>query len=106
MTDTEDWAARIAVALGTKAGSAVIDWLRHRSAQAADAAETLTANPDDDMAKTKLANSLELELASHPSLAAELRDLLDRAGTHYGAQNAKARDGGIVIQIQGNRNRV
>ena len=97
----------LAMAFATGAGEKLIDWLKgHFDSNAAEAADTLVADPDSDSAKRILADTLQAELVKRPSLIDELRSLLDQVGFDYAPQTSTVRDGSTNIQIQGNNNRL
>ena len=105
MTDYGTLALAFATAVAGGAGKRLIDWLkRHFDSNAAEAADTLVADPDNDSAKTILANLLEMELEKRPSLTDELRSLLNQVGSDYAPQTSNVSGGSTNIQIQGNNN--
>ena len=105
MTDYGTLALAFATAVAGGAGKRLIDWLkRHFESNAVEAADTLFADPDNDSAKTILANLLEMELEKRPSLTDELRSLLNQVGSDYALQTSNVSGGSTNIQIQGNNN--
>ena len=107
MNDYETLAMAFATTVATGAGKKLIDWLKgHFDPNAAEAADTLVADPDNDSAKRILADVLQAELVKRPSLIDELRSLLDQAGVDYAPQTSTVSDGSTNIQIQGNHNRL
>ena len=105
MIDYGTLAMAFATAVATGAGKKVIDWLkRHFDSNAAEAADTLVADPDNDSAKTILANLLQIELGNRPFLTDELCSLLDQVGSDYAPQTSTVSGGSTNIQIQGNNN--
>ena len=107
MNDYETLAMAFATTVATGAGEKLIDWLKgHFDSNAAEAADTLVADPDNDSAKRILADILQAELVNCPSLIDELRSLLDQVGVDYAPQTSTVSDGSTNIQIQGNNNRL
>ena len=107
MIDYGTLAMAFATTVATGAGKRLIDWLkRHFDSNAAEAADTLVADPDNDSAKRILANILQMELEKRPSLTDELRSLLDQVGADHAPQTSTVSGGGTNIQIQGNNNRI
>ena len=105
MIDYGTLAMAVATSVATQAGKQLIDWLkRHFDSNAADATDTLVADPDNDSAKRILANLLQMELKKRPYLTDELRSLLDRVGADYAPQTSTVSGGSTNIQIQGNNN--
>ena len=105
MVDYGAMALAFATAVAGGAGKQLIDWLkRHFDSNAAEAADTLVADPDNDSAKTILVNLLEMELEKRPSLTDELRSLLNQVGSDYAPQTSNVSGGSTNIQIQGNNN--
>ena len=107
MNDYETLAMAFATTVATGAGKKLIDWLKgHFDSNAAEASDTLVADPDSDSAKRFLADTLRAELVERPFLVDELRSLLDQVGVDYAPQTSTVRDGSTNIQIQGNNNRL
>ena len=107
MNDYGTLAMAFATTVATGAGKKLIDWLKgHFDSNAAEAAGTLVADPDNDSAKRILADILQAELGKCPSLIDELRSLLDQVGVDYAPQTSTVSDGSTNIQIQGNNNRL
>ena len=107
MNDYETLAMAFATTVATGAGKKLIDWLKgHFDPNAAEAADTLVADADNDSAKRILADVLQAELVKRPSLIDELRSLLDQVGVDYAPQTSTVSDGSTNIQIQGNNNRL
>ena len=107
MNDYETLAMAFATTVATGAGEKLIDWLKgHFDSNAAEAADTLVADPDNDSAKRILADILQAELVKYPSLIDELRSLLDQVGVDYAPQTSTVSDGSTNIRIQGNNNRL
>ena len=105
MTDYGTLAMAFATAVASGAGKQLIDWLkRHFDSSAAEVADTLVADPDNDSGKTILANLLQMELGKRPSLTDELRSLLNQVGSDYAPQTSNVSGGSTNIQIQGNNN--
>ena len=105
MSDYGTLALAFATAVAGGAGKRLIDWLkRHFDSNAAEAADTLVADPDNDNAKTILANLLEMELEKRPSLTDELRSLLNQVGSDYAPQTSNVSGRSTNIQIQVNNN--
>lgn len=105
MTDYGTLALAFATAVAGGAGKRLIDWLkRHFDSNAAEAANTLFADPGNDSAKTILANLLEMELEKRPFLTDELGSLLNQVGSDYAPQTSNVSGGSTNIQIQGNNN--
>ena len=105
MIDYGTLAMAFATAVASGAGKQLIDWLkRHFDSSAAEAADTLVADPDNDSAKRILANLLQMELGKRPYLTDELRSLLDQVGADYAPQTSTVSGGSTNIQIQGNNN--
>ena len=106
MNDPETMATTLAAAIATSAGKSLVDWVKRRlDSDAAEAADTLAAAPDNDSAKNVLANILKNEFVSSPALSEELQTLLDQAAVDYAPQIASSSGGSTIIQIQGNNNR-
>ena len=100
MNDYETLAMAFATTVATGAGKKLIDWLKgHFDSNAAEAADTLVADPDNDSAKRILTDILQAELVKCPSL-------LDQVGVDYAPQTSTVSDGSTNIQIQGNNNRL
>ncbi len=107
MNDPETLAMTFATAVATSAGNSLVDWVKRRfNSDAAEAAHTLAADPDNDSSKNILANILRKELEGSPSLVDELHSLLDQSGVDYARQTANSSGGSTIIQIQGNNNLV
>ena len=105
MIDPGPLAMTFATIVATGAGKMLIDWLKsHFDSNAAEAADTLVADPDNDSAKRILANILQMELGKRPCLTDELRALLDQIGADYAPQTSTVSGGSTNIQIQGNNN--
>ena len=105
MIDPGPLAMTFATIVATGASKMLIDWLkRHFDSNAAEAADTLVADPDNDSAKRILANILQMEFEKRPSLTDELRSLLDQVGSDYAPQTSTVGGGSTNIQIQGNNN--
>lgn len=105
MIDYGTLAMAFATAVASGAGKQLIDWLkRHFVSNAAEAADNLVADPDNDSAKRILANLLQMELEKRPYLTDELRSLLDQVGADYAPQTSTVSGGSTNIQIQGNNN--
>ena len=106
MNDPESLAMALATTIATGAGKTLIGWLKRQfSSNAAKAADTLAADPDNDNAKKILAGILKSELEKSRSLADELRVLLDQVGANYAPQTSTVSGGSTNIQIQGDNNR-
>ena len=107
MNTPESLAITFAAAVATSAGKSLVDWVKSRfNSDAAKAAQTLATDPDDDRAMQTLVETLETELGNSPSLAEELRRLLDQVEPGYAPQTGSAGGGSTIIQIQGNNNRI
>ena len=107
MTTPESLAIAFATTVATSAGKSLVDWVKGRfNSDAAEAAHTLATDPEDDSAMQTLVETLEKELGNSPSLAEELRLLLDQVEPGYAPQTGSAGDGSTIIQIQGNNNRI
>ena len=106
MNEYETLAMAFATTVVTGAGKRLVDWLKgHFESNAAEAADTLVADPDNHSAKRTLANILQVELEKRPSLTDELRSLLEQVGADYAPQTSTVSGGSTNIQIQGNNNR-
>ena len=107
MNTPESLAIAFATAVATSAGKSLVDWVKGRfNSDAAEAAHTLATDPEDDSAMQTLVETLETELGNSPSLAEELRRLLDQVEPGYAPQTGSAGGGSTIIQIQGNNNRI
>ena len=107
MSAPETLAKTVAKTVAAAAGKTLTDWLKRRfNSDVAKATDTLAADPDNDSAKTILANLLQMELGECPSLTDELRSLLNQVGPGYAPQTSTTSGGSTNIQIQGNNNRL
>ena len=107
MIDPGPLAMTFATIVASGAGKQLIDWLqRHFGSNAAEAADTLVADPDNDSAKTILARFLQMELGKRPDLTDELSSLLDQVRADYAPQTSTVSGGSTNIQIQGNDNQI
>lgn len=105
MIDYGTLAMAFATAVASGVGKKLIDWLKqHFDSNAAEAADIIVADPDNDSAKRTLANLLRIELEKRPSLSDELRSLLDQVGADYAPQISVVSGGSTSVQIQGNNN--
>ena len=105
MSDPETLAKTVAKTVATAAGKTLTDWLKgHFNSDIAKATDTLVADPDNDSAKTNLANLLQKEIGKSPSLTDELRSILNQVVPGYAPQTSTTSGGSTNIQIQGNNN--
>ena len=107
MNDPETLATSFAAALATSTGKSLVDWVKRRmNSDAAEAAQVLAADPDNERATDALTNIMRKELVDSPSLSDEIQSLLDQFGVDYARQVASASGRSTIIQIQGNNNRL
>ena len=108
MIDNEPLIETLLKSFATETGktmfASIRDWLRRKFGQdLTKAAESFVENRNDDAAKKTLEDRLRNKLGASPSLAEELRKLLDSNGAKPQIGIAEG-DGSVLIQIQGNNN--
>ena len=86
----------------------LVDFLKGRLGKdVAGRVDAVVQDGTDDRVAEALQGSICSALLRSPEWVPELRQILDAAAsTRYGAQEAKVEDGGSVIQIQGNENKI